>query len=107
MRWRAKSRTSPGAWLANSGEGSFHEWVTGSSRERLTEPYTFLAIGKPPAKPFYRGDRFEVVKDSQAAALTHWRAPLTTGFETKLPAGLVVVAVKDAHDDYGVAVIPD
>jgi hypothetical protein len=67
----------------------------------------FLAIGKPPAKPFYRGDRFEVVKDSQAAALAHWRAPLTTGFETKLPAGLVVVAVKDAHDDYGVAVIPD
>jgi hypothetical protein len=52
------------------------------------------------AKPFYFGDRFEVTTACEVTALTHWRAPFTDGFNAKLPEGLVVLALKDAHDDW-------
>ncbi len=51
-------------------------------------------------KPFERGDRFETTREVSVPALTHWRAPLTTEFDAHLPAGLIVVALSDAHPSW-------
>jgi hypothetical protein len=62
-------------------------------------------------RPFERGDRFEIAVDVSVPALTHWRAPMTDGFDAHLPTGTVVVALKDAADDWeeypGLPVVPE
>jgi hypothetical protein len=62
-------------------------------------------------RPFKRGDRFETTRDVEVTALTHWPAPTTDGFDARLPAGVVVVALKDAEDEWqklpGLPVAPE
>jgi hypothetical protein len=42
------------------------------------------------------GDRFVTTEAIHTHALTHWRAPVTLGFETVIPKGTVLVAPYDA-----------
>ncbi len=67
-----------------------------------------LPLVKP---PYQRGDRFRTTRTAVVPALTHWRAPMTDSFEAQLPAGLVVVALKDAHPGWrsypGLPVVPE
>ena len=61
-------------------------------------------------KPVQKGDRFRTTRDLQINALTQWSAPMTAGFETTLTAGLELVALDDANDDWnqypGIALVP-
>lgn len=62
-------------------------------------------------RPFERGDRFETTSDVSVTAMTHWRAPMSDGFQARLPPGVVVVALKDAEEDWraypGLPAVPE
>jgi hypothetical protein len=48
------------------------------------------------AEPLVReGQRYRALRDLEVAALTHWRAPFTGGFEVTLPAGEIFIIAND------------
>ena len=61
--------------------------------------------------PFVRGDRFETTVELVVPALVHWSAPVTSGFDARLPRGVAVVAVEDAQEDWrrypGLPAVPE
>lgn len=44
----------------------------------------------------HEGDRFVATRDIATSGMTHWGAPFTSGFETVIPEGTVLVASQDA-----------